>query len=83
MKDRLEHAKWEADRAAEMLSAAAVRPVGVRGDGLPRSQSEPGGLFSGDGVERADLLVELSRAARTMIRDSYSSRGSRRPARSR
>jgi hypothetical protein len=30
MKDRLEHAHWEADRAAEMLTAAAGRPVTVR-----------------------------------------------------
>lgn len=30
MKDRLEHAHWEADRAAEMLSAEVGRPVSVR-----------------------------------------------------
>ena len=30
MKDRLEHAHWEADRAAELLSAAAGSPVSVR-----------------------------------------------------
>ena len=31
MKDRLEHAHWEADRAAELLSAATGSPVSVRG----------------------------------------------------
>jgi hypothetical protein len=30
MKDRLEHAHWEADRAAELLSASAGMPVSVR-----------------------------------------------------
>ena len=30
MKDRLEHAHWEADRAAELLSAALGSPVSVR-----------------------------------------------------
>lgn len=30
MKDRLEHAHWEADRAAELLSAAMGSPVSVR-----------------------------------------------------
>ena len=31
MKDRLEHAHWEADRAAELLSAETGSPVSVRG----------------------------------------------------
>jgi hypothetical protein len=31
MKDRLEHAHWEADRAAELLSAATGSPISVRG----------------------------------------------------